>query len=107
MRLMLDVRVVKGELLVGKGSKVAKRLEIGPSEWESAVPVVVVRAERVERMAPVMKVAKKVDGVEVVLVWSQVPASEVVLGRRVCESRRIRWRMCWHVMWPRRSRRLR
>ena len=104
---MLDVRVVKGELLVGKGSKVAKRLEIGPSEWESAVPVVVVRAERVERMAPVMKVAKKVDGVEVVLVWSQVPASEVVLGRRVCESRRIRWRMCWHVMWPRRSRRLR
>ena len=32
---MFDVRVVKGELLVGKGSKVAKRLEIGPGEWET------------------------------------------------------------------------
>ena len=39
---MRDVRVVKGELLVGKWSKAAKRLEIDPSEWESAVPVVVV-----------------------------------------------------------------
>ena len=47
---MFDVRVVKCEPLVGKGSKVAKRLEIGPSEWESAVPVVVVPAERVERV---------------------------------------------------------
>ena len=86
---MFDVRVVKGELLVGKGSKVAKRLEIGPSEWESAAPVVVVPAERVERMLLVMWVAKKVDGVEVVLAWAQVPASEVVVGRRVCESRRL------------------
>ena len=32
LRLMFDVRVVKDELLVGKRSKVAKRLEIGPSE---------------------------------------------------------------------------
>ena len=51
---MFDVRVVKGELLVGKGSKVAKRLEIGPGEWESAVPVVVVPAERVEQVVLVM-----------------------------------------------------
>ena len=103
---MLDVRAVKG---VGKGSKVAKCLEIGPSEWESAGPVVVVPAELVARMTPVMKFAKIVDGVEVVLALAQVPASEVVLGKRVCVGHEswCRWRMCWHVAWPRRSRRLR
>ena len=85
---MFDVRVVKCEPLVGKGSKVAKRLEIGPSEWESAVPVVVVPAESVERVVLVMWAAKEVDGVEVVLAWAQVLASEVV-GRRVCEPRRL------------------
>ena len=87
--LMLDV--VKGEQRVGRGSKAAKRLEIGPSEWEPAVPVVVVvvPVELVERMVLVMHVAKKVDGVEVALAWSQEPASEVVLGRRVGESRRL------------------
>ena len=87
---MLDVRAVKGELLVGKGSKVAKCLEIGPSEWESAGPVVVVvPAELVARMTPVMKFAKIVDGVEVVLALAQVPASEVVLSKRVCGSRKL------------------
>ena len=83
---MLDVRAVKG---VGKGSKVAKCLEIGPSEWESAGPVVVVPAELVARMTPVMKFAKIVDGVEVVLALAQVPASEVVLSKRVCGSRKL------------------
>ena len=83
---MLDVRAVKG---VGKGSKVAKCLEIGPSEWESAGPVVVVPAELVERRTPVMKFAKRVDGVEVVLALAQVSASEVVLGKRVCGSRKL------------------
>ena len=82
---MFDVRVVKCEPLVGRGSKVAKRLEIGPNEWESAVPVVVVPAERVERVVLVMWAAKEVGGVEVVLAWAQGPASEVVVGRLVCE----------------------
>ena len=53
------------------------------------VVVVVVPVELVERMVLVMHVAKKVDGVEVALAWSQEPASEVVLGRRVGESRRL------------------
>ena len=72
-----------------KGVRLPNALRLVPSEWESAVPVVVVPAERVERMVLVMWVAKKVDGVEVVLAWAQVPASEVVVGRRVCESRRL------------------
>ena len=74
-----------------RGSKAAKRLESGPSEWEPAGPVVVVvvPAELVELMVLVMHVAKRVDGGEVVLAWSQMPASEVVLGRRVCESQRL------------------
>ena len=64
---MRDVRVVKGELLVGKWSEAAKRLEIDPSEWESAVPVVVVFAAHLERVVLVMHVALKADGVEVAL----------------------------------------
>ena len=36
----------------------------------------------------VMWAAQEVGGVEVVLAWAQVPASEVVVGRRVCEPRR-------------------
>ena len=84
--LMLDV--AKGEQRVGRGSKAAKRLESGPSEWELAglVVEVVVPAELVEPMALVMHVAKRVDGGKVVLAWSQMPASEVVLDRRVCEA---------------------
>ena len=35
-----------------------------------------------------MWAAQEVGGVEVVLAWAQVPASEVVVGRRVCEPRR-------------------
>ena len=47
---------------------------------------VVVLVELVEPMALVMRVAKRVDGGKVVLAWSQMPASEVVLDRRVCEA---------------------
>ena len=52
------------------------------------MPVVVVPAESVERGVLVMWAAKEVDGVEVVLAWAQVLASEVG-GRRVCEPRRL------------------
>ena len=50
---------------------------------------VVVLVELVEPMALVMRVAKRVDGGKVVLAWSQMPASEVVLDRRVCEAQKL------------------
>ena len=87
--LILDV--AKSEPQRERGRKAAKRLESGPSERELAgsVVVVVVPGELVELMALVVHVAKRMDGVEVVLAGSQMPASEVVLGTRVCESQRL------------------
>ena len=84
--LILDV--VKSEPRVERGRKAAKRLESSPSEWEPAGPVVVVVVPG-ELMALVVHVAKRMDGVEVVLAGSQMPASDVVLGMRVCESQRV------------------
>ena len=55
------------------------------------VLVVVVPVELVEAMTSVMEeveIAKMVDGVEVVLVLVQMPATEMVLGRRVRGSRK-------------------
>ena len=54
--------------------------------------VVVVPVELVEAMTSVMEeveIAKMVDGVEVVLVLVQMPATEMVLGRRVRGSRKL------------------
>ena len=56
------------------------------------VLVVVVPVELVEAMTSVMEeveIAKMVDGVEVVLVLVQMPATEMVLGRRVRGSRKL------------------
>ena len=64
-----------------KGVRLPNALRLVPVK---AVPVVVVPAERVERVVLVMWAAKEVDGVEVVLAWAQLPASEVVVGRCVC-----------------------
>ena len=74
-----------------RGSKAAKRLEGGLREQELAglVVVVAVLAELVELMGLVMPVAKRVDGGKVVLAWFQMPASEVVLDRYVCEVQRL------------------
>ena len=87
--LMLDV--VKSEPQGERGRKAARRLESGPSEREHAGPVVVVVVPGVlvELKALVVHVAKRMDGVEVVLAGSQMPASDVVLGMRVCESQRV------------------
>ena len=87
--LMFDV--AKGEPQGERGRKAAKRLEIGPSEREHAgsVVAVVVPGELVELLALVVHVAKRMDDVEVVLAGSQMSASEVVLGTRVCESQRL------------------
>ena len=51
------------------------------------VLVVVVPVELVEAMTPV-EIARMVGGVEVVLVLVQMPATEMVLGRRVRGSRK-------------------
>ena len=84
---MAGVNAVTGEPLVERGSKVAKCLVNGPSEWELVVLVVVVPVELVEAMTPV-EIARMVGGVEVVLVLVQMPATEMVLGRRVRGSRK-------------------
>ena len=78
---MAGVNAVTGEPLVERGSKVAKCLVNGPSEWELVV------LELVEAMTPV-EIARMVGGVEVVLVLVQMPATEMVLGRRVRGSRK-------------------
>ena len=75
---------VRNESLVGKGSKVAKRLEIDPSAWKWGV----VSAEFVERIVPVVHVAEELDDVEVVLALAQMLGSEVVSERSVHETRK-------------------
>ena len=86
---------VMGEPPTERGRKAAKRLEIGPSEREpvGAVVAVVVPGALEERMTlvvhVVMDVEKRVDEIEVVWAESQMPAVEVVLGRRVRESQRL------------------
>ena len=78
-----------GEPPTERGRKAAKRLEIGPSEREpvGSVVAVVVPGSLEERMTlvvhVVMDVEKRVDEIEVVWAGSQMPAAEVVLGRRV------------------------
>ena len=86
---------VMGEPPTERGRKAAKRFEIGPSEREpvGAVVAVVVPGALEERMTlvvhVVMDVEKRVDEIEVVWAESQMPAVEVVLGRRVWESQRL------------------
>ena len=84
-----------GEPPMERGRKAAKRLEIGPSEREpvGSVVAVVVPGSLEERMTlvvhVVMDVEKRVDEIEVAWAESQMPAVEVVLGRRVRGSQRL------------------
>ena len=91
--MLADDAVVNGRL-VERVSKAAKCLESGPSGWILVVVPVVVPAEPVEEVllvVMVVEVAMTVDekcGMEVVLVLVQMPATEMVLGRRVRGSRK-------------------